>query len=72
MAACVHGMPTPASCITCMEDDGLGVIVVARPTIEATFAARFDGHCPGCSLPINTGQTIHKLSNERYVHEGCE
>jgi len=40
--------------------------------VEATFAAKFDGDCPGCDLPIYVGQTIHKLSSGRYVHQGCE
>lgn len=41
-------------------------------TIEAMFHARFDGQCGGCNLPIHEGQYIYKLSNDRYVHEGCE
>ena len=41
-------MPTSTSCITCMEDGGLGATPKAPDAIEATFAARFEGQCPGC------------------------
>lgn len=41
------------------------------PTIEATFRSRYDGHCPTCNLPITVGEVIHRLSNDRYVHEDC-
>ena len=41
-------------------------------TIEATFYARYDGQCPGCNLPIHVGSVVHRLSDERYVHQGCE
>jgi len=41
-------------------------------TVVATFPARFPGDCPSCDLPITEGQTIHRLSNDRYVHAGCE
>lgn len=68
MSECIHGLDE-AWCATCLHGP-------ARrdqpPTIEATFRARYEGQCSGCDLPINPGQTIHKLSNDRYVHEGCQ
>lgn len=44
----------------------------ASPTITATFAARYEGDCRRCDLPIYLGETIHRLSDDSYVHEGCE
>lgn len=41
-------------------------------TVEATFVSRYDGHCSPCNLPIAVGQVICRLSDGRYVHEGCE
>lgn len=41
-------------------------------TILATFAAKYDGYCSECGLPVMVGQMIHRLSNDRYVHKGCE
>jgi hypothetical protein len=69
---CAHGMPTPASCVECMEDGGLGAPARAPLTVEATFKARYDGQCPGCNLPIVVGQVVHRLSNDSYVHQGCQ
>lgn len=57
---------------TCMEDGNLPP--PPRPTppkAEATFTARFDGHCRGCNLPIGAGQIIHRMSDETYRHQGC-
>lgn len=68
---CIHGMPTPASCVECMEETGLGVPKPEPVTIVATFGARYDGECPSCGLQIWTGQVVHRLSNDTYVHQGC-
>lgn len=52
---CLHGVSKPPE----------------QPTVEATFAARFDGYCSPCNLPISAGQVISKLSDGRYVHKEC-
>ena len=70
--ACPHGFPSALSCVDCMYDEGVGAEATPPATVEAVFAARFDGHCPGCNLGIHVGQTIAKLSDGRYVHKGCE
>ena len=67
MAECIHGLDEEW-CATCKH----GPERPARAEVEATFAARFDGECPSCGFPICTGQVIHRLTNERYVHQGCE
>lgn len=70
---CSHGMPSPASCVDCMDDGPVAPPTRRTPrTIDATFPARYDGECHGCNLPISVGQIIHRLSDERYVHQGCE
>lgn len=70
---CPHGMPSPPSCVECMEDGPVAPPErTRRPTVEATFQARYAGHCSGCNLPITPGQVVHRLSDERYVHQGCE
>lgn len=69
---CSHGMPSPASCVECMYDDGLGAEPVAPLTVDGpAFAAKFGGDCTRCHLVIHEGQRIVRLSDERYVHEGC-
>ena len=67
MADCIHGLDT-GWCSLCLHTAGPIEVV----TVEATFPAKFDGDCPACNLPIMVGQTIHKLSNDRYIHKGCE
>lgn len=73
MTACPHGMPTPGSCVDCMDE---GNIPPAPPPtrlakLGSGFPARHDGHCPGCNLAIHVGQLIVKMSNESYWHTGC-
>ena len=53
---CIHGVTKPEP----------------APTIISTFRARFEGQCRRCDLPIALGSVIHRLSNETYVHEGCQ
>lgn len=69
---CTHGMPTPASCIDCM-DEGVGIApsIPEAPTVEAVFAAKYPGHCGGCNLPVSVGQRLARLSNGTYQHEEC-
>lgn len=67
MSECIHGLDD-AWCSICKH----GPTMPESVTIEATFSARFNGDCTSCDLPIYVGQTIHKLSNGRYVHRGCE
>ena len=70
---CAHGMPTPASCVECMEDGPVAVTESASPLIvEYWFTARYDDHCRGCNLPIHVGQRAAKLVYGGVVHEGCE
>lgn len=71
-APCTHGMPSPASCIDCMDEGNMPDPPKAEAvTVEAVFAARYDGGCNECGLAIYEGQRIAKLSNGAYVHEGC-
>ncbi len=72
-APCTHGMPSPASCIDCMDEGNMPPPEKAEAvTVEYTFFAKYDGQCGGCNLPITPGQMVHHLSNTRNVHEGCE
>lgn len=71
MTACAHGMPSKGACIECMYDEGLGPPPKDPVTVRFAFIASYDGHCPGCNLPISAGQRILALSNDSYVHEGC-
>lgn len=71
--SCAHGFPSPASCVDCMEEGPVAPPTASTPaTIEATFRAKYDGHCTGCNLPVGIGQVVHRLSEGRYVHQGCE
>lgn len=68
---CPHGFPSKGSCIDCMNDDGLGAPPKDAVAVEAVFTARYPGDCTECHLAVHEGQRIAKLSDGRYVHEGC-
>lgn len=44
---CPHGMPTPASCVECMED-GPVVEPAAWTSVGEPFYARYGGDCRAC------------------------
>lgn len=70
-APCPHGMPSPASCLTCMEDDGLGAPVVPPVTVEFTFTSKFDGKCRKCGDETTAGDVIAKMSDDSYRCLDC-
>lgn len=65
---CIHGLDS-RWCSLCLHPEERKE---KRPTVEATFFARYEGQCRGCNLAITAGQVIHRLSNDTYVHQGCE
>lgn len=69
MADCPHGLDSDW-CSVCLH--GVSPMGNLKPTIESTFRAQYDGYCPGCNLPICAGEHVHLLSNDSYVHVGCE
>lgn len=68
---CDHGMPTPSSCVSCMEDGNLPARPQRREAIERYSTASGDGHCNGCDLPVHSGQHMVATSNLRVLHEWC-
>ena len=72
--ACAHGYPSPASCLACMEDDGLGAEPIAPPSTERAsrvFVARHPGRCHGCEFPISVGDRIVYMTDDTTRHEDC-
>ena len=69
---CSHGMPSPASCIDCMDDDGLGVAPVQPIEIAYTFtASRTAGRCPVCDHKFHRGEALARTTDDTYLHERC-
>lgn len=68
---CDHGMPTPASCTTCMLDGNLPVARQQPETAVRTFTAQYAGQCTECNLPVVPGQLMTRTSRHRNVHQGC-
>lgn len=71
---CGHGMPSPGSCVDCMNDGPLPP--PAKPTRAGwPFSATFEGACigePACS-GIEPGDQIVRMSDGGYRHAGtCE
>lgn len=71
MRPCDHGMPTPASCIDCMDEGNIAPVRREPVTVEARFPARFPGQCPGCNLAIHEGEQIVRMSDDTYRHGRC-
>lgn len=72
MNACTHGMPTPASCVECMEDGNLPPAPRPEPErVVARCLSGFGGQCPACDLPIAVGARIAKTNRDRWLHDGC-
>lgn len=71
VVTCDHGMPTPSSCVSCMDEGNLPVPPRQRETVERYYVAKSDGHCTGCDLPVTVGQHMVATSNLRVLHEWC-
>lgn len=65
MDDCPHGSD-PLTCRVCRPAPP-----TAPVTLEYEFKAKFDGQCPGCNLPIVTGQGVGKWSDGRTRHAMC-
>ena len=76
---CPHGMPSPASCVDCMDEGP-----VATPTrwqkVGGPFAARYPGECAACGRlflysEVMQNERIQRwdLGDERtvYTHADC-
>ncbi len=72
MTTCPHGMPTPSSCVDCMNDDGLGAAPIhLERAAGQSILAIFDGHCAAGDDPIAVGDEIVRSNRDRWVHVGC-
>lgn len=70
MTACPHGMPTPGSCVDCMDEGLLPTPPRAQPPRPTgpQIAARYAGTCTGCGLPIHEGEQIVRMTDDTYRH----
>lgn len=71
--ACTHGMPSPASCVDCMNDDGLGAAPIrpVEPAMSEPLSAIFGTRCPYCEEGIAVGDQIMLFSDGTWRHPGC-
>lgn len=68
---CLHGLDK-RWCAACKDPAPNPHAAKPAPTIVATFPARYEGDCDACGFAIEPGQTIHRMSDDRYVHARCE
>lgn len=66
---CIHGLGPVNACVICNGR-------AKREEAEAeeqprTFAAKFDGHCLECDLPIQVGQIVAWLPDHKATHDEC-
>lgn len=66
---CIHGLGPVAACTIC---NGRARREIAEQAeLPRLFAAKFEGQCDNCDLPIMVGQTVAWLPERRATHEGC-
>lgn len=69
---CPHEMPSPASCIDCMNDDGLGAAPIPPERADGqAILAIYDGHCLPGGDPIRVGDEIVRTNRDRWAHTTC-
>lgn len=75
---CLHGMPSPAACVDCM-DEGPVAPPVRWEKVGAPQIALYDGVCIGCDhTEIPVGARIQRWDRPgahglrtAWLHEGC-
>lgn len=70
---CPHGMPSPGSCVECMDEGPLPPKPQPKwSPIGRSFAARYRAICPQCRDDLNPGDRIvraeHPEQGDRFVH----
>jgi hypothetical protein len=66
---CIHGLGPVVACVIC---NGRAKAERQAPDPFRYFAAKYDGQCAECHLPIHVGQSIAWRPGEPPIHEGCE
>lgn len=69
VADCSHGMPSPGSCVECMDEGNLPPLKRGRVRTGQP-GALFAGFCGECDRPIHVGDPID-MGDEFWVHAGC-
>lgn len=67
---CPHGMGDPAWCSVCKHGPSKPAHRERR-SVEAPFAAKFEGVCPECRHVVQPGALIRRCTSNEYVHAGC-
>ena len=67
MDECPHGMEDPSWCSLCSQPSVLDEL---QGDISRPFAARYDGHCEECNLPVRVGERLVMFAGVAF-HEKC-
>ena len=66
---CIHGLGPVEACVIC---NGRAKREAAEQAEQPhAFAAKFEGQCDECDLPIYIGQIVAWLPERHATHEGC-
>lgn len=70
-----EGGGPPRSCMTCMEDEGVGATPVPPPApvtvVSRTFTAEYGGTCSWCGFSFTPGASIVRMSDDTHRHTTC-
>lgn len=73
-ASCPHGMPTPASCLDCMDEGLLPPPPRDDERVDPdspVIPANFESECSVCGFPIGFRHLIKRTTKGRWIHSGC-
>ena len=69
---CTHGFPSPASCIDCMDDEGLGAAPTPPEHVDYGMArSHRQLDCPACGCAWPEGRRIWHTTRDRWVCHPC-
>jgi hypothetical protein len=64
-------MPSALSCLTCMEDVGVGAEPVVPPHAVYRFQSKYPSTCRNCGADTEPGDLVVKMSDDTYWCDDC-
>lgn len=69
--SCPHGMPTPASCVDCMDEGPVVEMHREKLKAEHWIVARFDSQCAEGGCPVAEGDRVGIVEGVGWCCEKC-
>lgn len=72
---CPHGMPTPMSCLECMDEGLLPPPIREDEKVDPespVIQANWSSDCSVCGYEIRERNFIKRTTKGRWIHVGCD